>query len=194
MDFGASQLRMGYITPRLAWDSGISPAINSFSRDDSAVANSALALTPTQRARRRMTGGSVASVSVAYASVPDLSVVINRAGGFAFEYWLMYFTSDVAEGIGVQLAFSGVANGVGYSVEAYTDPSTRAPLVVATDFGTGLAPYAAGPGAVNPCVITVRGSCFVATPGQLDLQIRAETGGANSATLMYPSWANAGSS
>lgn len=179
-------LVMGQIPPEFSVNSGHAPLINTYSRDDIAIANSSLALAATQRARRRMTGGDVNVIGTSYVTVSDLSVPINRIGGIAFEYWLMYSTDDVTEGIGVQLAFSGTANGVGYTLEAYTAPATRANLVSVTSFGSGVAPYTAGPGA-TPCTIVVRGSCNVTAVGTLDLQIRTETG-ALSSTLLSPSW------
>lgn len=188
MNIVQSLLRMGSIPSRATFDSGFTPVVSAYLRDDSAVCDNAGQLALTQRARRRLFGNLDTS-SVGYASAPNLAVTINRVGGIAFEYWLLYTTSDVSEGIGVQLAFSGAANGIGYSVEAYTDPNTRAPLVVAATFGSGLAAYAAGPGPSAPCIITVKGSANVTTVGDLNLQIRAKTGGANVASLLYPSWA-----
>lgn len=194
MNIPESLLRMGQIVARAAWESGVTPMISAFLRDDVAVANNQLALAATQRARRRMTGGVQTSVLTTYANVPDLAVTINRVGGIAFEYWLAYLTSAAGEGIGVQLAFSGVANGITYSVEAYTDPATRANLLTPTDFGTGLVPFSAGPGATVPAIIQIRGSCNVTTVGDLNVQLRAETGGANSATLLSSSWGSVWSS
>lgn len=189
MDFAGSSLRMGYITPRLAFESGVSPAINTFARDDVAMGSVLSALKPAQLAQRRQTGSNFVTTSIVYADVPNLLVPINRAGLYAFDYWLLYETNDVAEGIGVQLAFTGTA-ACSYSVEAYTDLTTRAPLVIATAFGSGLAPYAAGPGA-GKAIINIRGSMSVSVIGDLKLQARAETGGANSATILTSSWGRA---
>ena len=189
MIIGQSLLRMGYITPRLSWESGVSPAINTFARDDVPMGSILSALKPTQLAQRRQTAANFATTSIVYADVPNLIIPINRAGLYVFDYWLLYETNDVAEGIGVQVDFSGTGNGA-YSVDAFTDLSTRAPLVIATSFGSGLAPYAAGPG-VAGAIITVRGSLFCSAVGDLKLQIRAATGGANSATIRASSWARA---
>lgn len=188
MFVGENPLVMGQITPIISVPNGFVPVIDNYQRDDVAVANSDLALSSTQRATRRMTGGLVSNNTTVYASVSDLAVTVNRVGGLAFQYWLAYLTSDATEGIGVQLAFSGSANGIGYSIEAFTDPSTRANLIVADAFGSGIVPFAAGPGALAPCTIVIRGSCFVTAVGQLNVQFRAETGGAQDAALLAPSW------
>lgn len=183
-----STLVMGQIGARVSVDSGHTPVINTYLRDDVASADVNRALGPTQRANRRMTGGSQVNATTTYANATDLTVAVTREGGYAFEYWLAYVTSVVGEGIGVQLAFSGAANGVSYSVEAYTDAATRADLILATAFGTGIVPFTAGPGVVTPAIITVRGSCFVTTPGDLTLQFRSETGGAQQVALLASSW------
>jgi hypothetical protein len=187
MNIAQSLLRMGAIAARFSVDSGFTPVVTAYSRDDTAVCDNAGELALTQRARRRLFG-NLDTNSVGYANAPNLAVTINRTGGIAFDYWLLYATSDPTEGIGVQLAFTGAANGIGYSVEAYTDPTTRAPLVTASAFGSGLAAYAAGPGPATPCIIKIAGSANVTTVGDLNVQIRAKTGGANIATLLYPSW------
>ena len=189
-----STLKMGQISPVFAVDSGRAPIIGAYLRDDIAIADITLELSATQRSTRKMTGGSVVTSSTNYASVSDLAVPINRAGGYAFQYWLVYLTSVATEGIGVQLAFSGTSNAVCYSVEAYTDSSRREDLSTAFDFSTGLAPYTVGPGPVTAAIIQLRGSCNVLTVGTIDLQIRAETGGAEWAMLAYPSWAQVWSS
>lgn len=184
-----SPLVMGQISARVTVDSGHTPVINSYQRDDVASADLNNSLGPTQRANRRMTGGSVVNATTVYANADDLKVAITRLGGFAFEYWLAYVTTDATEGIGVQLAFSGTANGISYSVEAYTDPATRADLVLASAFGSGIAPFTAGPGAVTPAIVTVRGSCFVTALGDLNLQFRAETAaGGKQVALLSSSW------
>lgn len=183
-----STLVMGLISGRTTVDSGHTPVLNTYERDDVASADSNRALGPTQRANRRMTGGLQANDTTVYASATDLKVAITRLGGYAFAYWLAYVSSDDTEGIGVQLAFSGAANGITYSIEAYTDPATREDLIVATDFGTGIVPFAAGPGIVTPGIIQVRGSCFVTTIGDLNLQFRSETGGAKQVALLASCW------
>lgn len=171
----------------LAWNSGFTPILSNYKRDDIAVAENTLDLAAKQYARRRMTGGGITTNSTSYASLADLAVTVNRLGGTAFEYWLLYDSNDVGEGIGVQLAFSGSANGIAYSIDAFTAPNARANLVVATDFSTGIAPFATGP-AASPCIINIRGSCFVTAVGDLNVQVRAETGGANQARVFSPSW------
>lgn len=188
MLIGESSLRMGYITPQLAFESAIAPAINSFARDDVAMASLLNALKPTQLAQRRVTGLNQTSDSTTYADIANLAVAINRIGLVVFDYWLLYESSDVAEGIGVQVAFTGSANGA-YSVETYTDPSTRAPLVTAAALGSGLAPYTAGPGPGVQAIVNMRGSCNVSAIGTLAPQVRAETGGANTVTVLINSWA-----
>lgn len=188
-----STLVMGQITPQVAVPNGFSPVIDNYARDDIAIANNLLALAATQRATRRMTGGLVSNPTTVYTNVPDLTVPVNRVGGLAFQYWLLYFTNISTEGIGVQLAFSGTANGIGYSIEAYINAATRADLVYAEAFGTGVAPYTEGPG-LTLSIIEIRGSCFVTAVGDLTVQLRAETGGINSATLTPPSWGQVWSS
>ena len=194
MIIAENPFKMGQISAKFSVESGHTPVISSYLRDDIAIADASLELAATQRSTRKMTGGNVVTSSTTYANVSDLAVPINRVGGYAFQYWLQYLTSDVAEGIGVQLAFTGTANGVGYSIETYTAPNTRADLVSPADFGSGVAPYATGPGPAAVGTIVIRGSCNVLTLGTLNLQVRAENGGAASATLLFPSWAQEWSS
>jgi hypothetical protein len=188
MFVGENPLIMGQITGRVSVDSGHTPVINTYLRDDVASADVNAALGPTQRANRRITLLQQNDTTT-YANATDLAVAITRLGGFSFEFWLAYVSTDATEGIGVQLAFSGTANGIAYSVDAYTDPATRAPLVTASAFGSGLAPFAAGPGLVTPAIISVKGGCNVTAVGDLNLQFRAETGGAKLVALLASSWA-----
>lgn len=183
-----SSLVMGQISGRVSVDSGHTPVLNTYERDDVASADLNRALGPTQRANRRMTGGLQVNDTTVYANATDLKVAITRLGGFAFQYWLAYVSTDATEGIGVQLAFGGTANGITYSIEAYSDPATREDLIVATDFGTGIVPFSAGPGVVTPAIINVRGSCFVTAIGDLNLQFRSETGGAKQVALLASCW------
>lgn len=188
MDIASSNLRMGYIAGKQNTDSAVSPTINTFLPGDIAVADANGALAPTQRTRKRMVT-NVQTLGTIYFSVSALAVTINRAGAISFTYWLLYTTSDVGEGIGVQLAFTGVASSVAYSVEAFTNSATRANLVAPAAFGTGVPPYTSGPGEgiVVPCTINIRGSCIVSTPGDLQLQLRSETGSPEYSTLLAPS-------
>lgn len=187
MEFAQSTLVMGQITQQIAFAPGFTPAIDNYLAGDVASAAAGPQLTPTQRVWNRM-ASDLASNSVAYASVPTLAVPINRVGPIAFNYSLIYFTSDVAEGIGVRLAFSGAANQIAYTIDAYTDATTHAPLDVAHAFGTAIAPFATGPGPLSVAIINIRGACNVTTIGDLNVQFRAETGGANSATMALGSW------
>lgn len=190
MIIAENTFKMGYIAGPLQWGSGLPnflAAGQPILRDDVPVTGSSANASPRQRAVRRITGASVTISSTTYTIIDNLTVTISRTGQVMFEYWLLYGSSAAAEGIGVQLGFTGVAGGVAYEVEAYTDPSTRAALVVATAFDSGLAPYAAGPGA-TPVGIHIKGSCNVTTVGDLTLQVRAETGGANNVTALVGSW------
>ncbi len=187
MFVGENPLVMGQITGRVSVDSGHTPVVNTYLRDDVASADINAALAPTQRANRRIFLLQ-SNDTTGYVDATDLAVAITRLGGYSFEYWLAYVSTDATEGIGVQLAFSGTANGIFYSVDAYTDPATRADLVTANAFGSGLAPFTAGPGLVAPAIINVRGGCNVTALGDLNLQFRAETGGAKLVALLAASW------
>lgn len=147
------------------------------------------AFAPFQRSLRRVTGSNQNSSSTTYADITNLNVTINRTGFITFQYWILYSTSGVGEGIGLQLAFTGTAAGIGYSIDMFTDAATRAPLVTALTFGSGLAPQAVGPGAVD-VIARIEGSCNVTAVGVLSCQFRAETGGANSVTARVASWAH----
>lgn len=194
MLFAENTFKMGQISAKFSVESGHTPVISSYLRDDIAIADNLLELAPTQRSTRKMTGGSVVSDSVGYVDIPNLAVPINRVGGIAFRYWLVYTTSVATEGMGVQLAYTGTANGVGYSIETYTDPTKREDLQTAFDFGTGLAPYSAGPGPAAVGIVQINGSCNVLTLGTLNVQIRAESGAPETVTLLYPSYARVWSS
>lgn len=190
MIIAENTFKMGYICGALNWGSGLPGVLATgrpLLRDDVPVAGAAGASIAKQRAFRRVIGANVDSNSVAYADIANLTVTISRLEQLAFEYWLLYATSAAAEGIGVQLAYTGTA-AVVYDVEAYTDPSTRAPLVVATAFGSGLAPYSVGPGAAALCTIRIKGSFNPSALGDLSVQLRAETGGANTVTVFTSSW------
>ena len=184
MFIAESTLKMGQIVGRTATDSGYAPILQTLLHDDIALLEDTGALVPTQRSIRRNTAGAIAITSAVYADVPQLAVLINRIGAISFDYWLPYTSSDVAEGIGVQLAFTGTATGVVYSVEAYTDPATRADLVMGAAFASGLAPYASGPGLAARAIVRLQGSCVITAVGTLNLQVRAKTGGAQSVTLL----------
>lgn len=157
------------------------------SRDDVPLGNGSGAMVPRQRAVRRITGLSQISNSTTYADVGNLTVTINRTGQLAFDYCLFYSSNNAAEGIGIQLAFTGTAIGVFYAIDMFTAPGTRANLVTASAFGSGLAPQTVGPGPVD-VVAYVKGSCDVTVVGDLSLQICAETGGANDVTARVGSW------
>lgn len=159
-------------------------------RDDAVVGDGTGALVPRQFAVRRVTGAAQTTNSTTYADVTNLTITINRTGQITFDYLIIYQTSAAAEGIGIQLAFTGTASGINYAIDMFTDPATRANLVTAGSFGSGLAPQAVGPGAVD-VIARVAGSCNVTAVGDLSLQIRAETGGANTATVRVASWARA---
>jgi hypothetical protein len=190
MIIAENTFKMGYIASFLQFGSGLPNFLATgqpISRDDVPVTGSNSNTSPRQRAVRRITGASVTISSTTYTVIDNLTVSISRVGQIMFEYWLLYGSSAVGEGIGVQLGFNGVAAGIGYEVDANTDLATVAPLVVATAFDSGLAPYAAGPGA-SPVGIRIKGSCNVTTIGDLTLQVRAETGGANNVTALVGSW------
>lgn len=157
-------------------------------RDDVPV-GSGSTMVPRQYAVRRITGAAQTSTSTTYADIGNLTVTINRTGQITFDYYLIYQSSAAAEGIGIQVGFTGTAGGVNYSIDMFTDPATRANLISATAFGSGLAPQAVGPGAVD-VVAYIKGSCNVTAVGDLSLQFRAETGGANSVTARVGSWAH----
>jgi len=159
---------------------------SGFAADDVPVWNGST-FTPKQRSIRRVTGASQTSTSVTYADITNLNITINRIGQYAFEYWILYSTSAVGEGIGLQLALTGVAATCDYTIDLLTAPATRASLVTANAFGSGLAPQTAGPGATNVCAY-ILGSCNITTVGVLSCQLRAETGGANSATARVGCW------
>lgn len=158
-------------------------------RDDVPVGNGTT-MVPRQFAVRRVTGASQTSNSTTYADIANLNITVNRTGQITFDYFLIYQSSAAAEGIGIQVAFTGTAGGINYAIDMFTDPATRANLVTATAFGSGLAPQAVGPGAVD-VVAYIRGSCNVTAVGDLTLQMRAETGGANTVTARIGSWAHA---
>ena len=179
-----STLVMGQISQRVSVDSGFTPLIDSYQRDDIASANANNALIPAQRSLRRQAANL--DFSAGYASVPSLAVAIHRAGPIAFSYWLIYSTSDVNEGAGVRLAFSGSANGIAYSIQAYTDANTQAPLVTASNFGTAIPAFSTGPGSFVPGIIRIAGSCEVTTVGELNLQVRTKSTGTS--TLQTGSW------
>lgn len=187
MIIAENPFKMGYISGRFVWDSGFVNLPQGLGRDDSALGNILGTIVPTQRAVRRVTGLNFTTNSPAYADINNLNVLIRRPGDIQFEYWLLYNTNDPAEGIGVQLAFNGTAGGVAYTIEAYTDPATRAPLVSAVAFGSGVPPFSVGPGAPLS-IIAIKGSCNIVAVGTLSVQARAETGGANSATVFTNSW------
>lgn len=145
------------------------------------------AFAPVQRTVKRITGASQTSTSTAYADVGNLTVTINRLGQVTFDYFLIYQTSAVAEGIGLQLAFTGTAGGINYTIDMFTAANTRADLIGQTAFGGPVAPQAAGPGLTDVCAY-ICGSCNVTAVGDLSLQFRAETGGANSVIARIGSW------
>jgi hypothetical protein len=187
MDISASTLVMGSISPRVSFDSGFSPLIDTYSRDDIAIADLNRALIPKQLASRRMTA-SVTSSSTTYATLAELTVPVNRLGALAFQFYLFYSTSQAAEGIGARLSFSGVATDVLIGRDGFSTPSVRLDFDSAASFGSAVPANGSGPGPLNIVPITLTGSCVVTTVGDLSVQIRAETGGAQNVTALASSW------
>lgn len=183
-------LRMGYITGRFAIDSGMNPfplAGVAYATDDLPVWDGTTYV-PKQRAQRQITASDQTTNATTYSDIAPLTIPIRRAGGHTFEYLILYVTSATSEGIGLQVAFGGVAAAVTYSIDMLTDPNNRTALVTAYGFGTGLPPTSVGPAAAG-AIARVTGACFVTTPGDLRLQFRAETGGVHFATATIGSWA-----
>lgn len=193
-----STLRMGYITGRFAWDSGSLPALAPAGAlaGDEAVWNGSTNQ-PKQRSSRRVNFANQSFSSTAYANVSDLIVPINRGGVHTFEYFLLYESSATTEGAGFRIAFTGISN-VDYALNMFTDQSNQAPIVVSNAFSTTLPPQASGPGpatgggAGGPMggvtIAYIMGSLNVTTVGDLSVQARAESGGANSVTVRIGSW------
>jgi hypothetical protein len=187
MDVPQSPLRMGYIGAQDSWDSGADP-IGVLLGPSDALTWDGSAYVPKQRTVNRVLLVNQTISSVAYVDVTGLLATINRAPShFVFEYWIRYRSSGAGEGIGLQLAYSGTFATCDYSIDMFTDPSTRAPLIVANTFASGIAPQAAGPGAVD-VIANIRGSFKADTVGVLSCQARAETGGANNVQIMVSSW------
>jgi hypothetical protein len=165
------------------------PAFSSgFASGDVPVWNGST-FVPKQNSSRRMGFPNQTTNSVAYVDISSLSLTLNRAGDHVFEYYIQYETSAAAEGIGLRMAYTGTSLGCDYTIDMFTDPATRAPLISANAFGTAVAPQTVGPG-VGPLIAIAYlvGSCSVSTGGVLSVQMRAETGGANTVTAHIGSW------
>jgi len=194
MFFAQSTLQMGFITQQVAVAPGtaitIPGAVNLLAADVATV-SAALANIPREIASRTMLG-TVLNNTTTYTDVSNLTIPINRLGQYAFEYVIRYDSSDVTEGIGLRLAYTGGSvSGVRYFIEAYTDLATRANLVSASSFGSAVAPFTAGPGATQ-VMAKITGTCtFDGLPlGDLKCQFRAETGGAQFVEILDGSYAN----
>jgi hypothetical protein len=188
MIIAENSFRMGYIVGLMQWGTGGGP-LGVLSGPGDVLAWDGSSYVAKQRTVNRLLFSNQVCVSTTYEDIVGLLCTINRIGHFEFEYWIRYQTSAVGEGIGLQLAYSGTAATCNYAIDMFTDPATRAPLITASAFGTGLAPQAAGPGAVD-AIARISGSFKADTVGVLSAQMRAETGGANSASAMVSSWAN----
>jgi hypothetical protein len=165
------------------------PAFSSgFASGDVPVWNGST-FAPKQTSARRQPIISQNTNSTAYVDITALNVAINRTGQIVFEYWVFYITSNVTEGIGLQLAFTGTAVGVAYTIDMFTDPATRAALVGQVAFGAGVAPQAVGPAGTDACAY-ISGSCDVTAIGTLSCQMRSETGGAQQVAARVGSWAH----
>lgn len=176
----------GYMPARYTWDSGAGPLGVLIGADD-VLAWNGTDYVPKQRTIKRQGVTNQASVLTTYADITQLNVTINRAGVYIFDYWIRYQTSGAGEGIGLQLAFTGVAATIDYSIDMFTDPATRAPLITANTFASGIAPQATGPGAVD-AIARITGSFNTGNVGVLSCQLRASTGGANSVNVRISSW------
>jgi hypothetical protein len=177
----------GYIVGLLQWGTGGGPLAVLTGPDDELVWNGTAFVAKQRTVERLLFSNQISSITT-YADIAGLTGPINReAAHYTFEYWLRYQTSGAGEGIGLQMAFSGTAATVNYSIDMFTDPATRAPLITASAFGSGIAPQAAGPGAVD-AVAYIKGSFKADTVGTLSVQMRAKTGGANNVTAMVSSW------
>ena len=189
MIIAQNSFRMGYIVGLMQWGTGGGP-LGVLTGPDDVLAWSGSAFVAKQRTVARLLFANQVSSSTTYADIAGLLCTINRPEShFEFEYWIRYRTSAAGEGIGLQMQYTGVAATCDYAIDMFTDPTTRAPLITANAFGTGLAPQSAGPGAVD-AIARISGSFKADTVGVLSCQMRAETGGANNVSAMVSSWAN----
>ena len=187
MIIAPSSLKMGYIVPGFAFDSGMTPAISppGALANDEAVWNGTV-FVPRQRSQVRLAANQTTTLTT-YADITALIIPINRVGIHTFEYDLIYETSATSEGAGFQVVFSGTATGVQYTLNMFVDATNQAPISVRETFGGGPPPQAAGPSFV-PAVAYINGSFNATAIGDLSVQFRAESGGANSVTVKTGSW------
>lgn len=135
--------------------------------------------------------GDQGSTSTSYADVTDLTFAVAANKAYKFRFVVFFTTSNASEGIGLSInGPSGATLRFGGFVPASASAPTGNAAIFTSGGGTdsnAMVPTA-GPGATNTTSIIEGVMVVSSTPGTLALRVKAETGGAQSVTVLTNSF------